>query len=257
MKNIIDRFLDLSRFLILAIWAYAIMGLIGSGAYKAFLKPVFGIVLGVGLFVIALFLYSEMISRGSGRYSDKEIEARRSLPALARGMIILLPVFFLWQAGGSTLDVYAFRKRSTESAIKIDESIVTGKYDDYAFSGDDKTIIEDDGVFHVDILTLCSSPNFYEGKTVSVIGMIDDDEELKAVYGDKYSLLFRFVITCCVADAVPVAVLIETGLNQNISLNEWYRVEGTFVTGETEEGVLPIILDAMIEPAEPPNNPYL
>jgi hypothetical protein len=98
------------------------------------------------------------------------------------------------------------------------------------------------------------------GTPVELIGMLHrvaDDDQLVPVGVDPADVevvLYRFVITCCVADAVPATALLEgsqTGLEE-----QWVRLRGRLsFTGATQD--IPQLSVDSIEPVAEPANPYL
>ena len=98
--------------------------------------------------------------------------------------------------------------------------------------GDNDDEADDDGtpdVIETALTSLYETPKLFEGKQVSVIGMVDTNEDIARQFGDRAKVLFRFLISCCAADAQPIALIFETKQQTTIKgENVWVRVSGKF-----------------------------
>jgi uncharacterized repeat protein (TIGR03943 family) len=69
--------------------------------------------------------------------------------------------------------------------------------------------------------------------------------------------LFRFVITCCAADAWPAAILVRSDRAGSFAIDSWVRVTGT-VRSERIKGLeVPVVHAERIAVIPPPSNPYM
>ncbi|MBN2714050.1 MAG: hypothetical protein JXR97_16650, partial [Planctomycetes bacterium] len=110
----------------------------------------------------------------------------------------------------------------------------------------------------VNILELCSAPGIYEGKQVWFIGKLHKkDPMVRKDFGKDMLVVYRFVISCCVADATPVAVLLDLDDSPTLSEDSWVRVEGRFTIEEKDGNRVPIILNPVMKGTEKPSYPYL
>lgn len=96
-------------------------------------------------------------------------------------------------------------------------------------------------------------PDAYLGQKVNIKGFVVYRPELPA----NYLMLSRFVITCCAADAYPVALPVKfTGERQTYPQDSWLQVKGK-MTVETFAGSRQLaIAAAEIQPIQAPKNPY-
>jgi putative membrane protein len=92
----------------------------------------------------------------------------------------------------------------------------------------------------------------YRGRRVTTEGMVAWHKTSR----DRF-YLFRFVIVCCVADAMPVAVLVEWPEDKRPAQNSWIRAEGIAdrVTVDGHEGV--VLRNGSLTPIPAPKDPYL
>ena len=96
-------------------------------------------------------------------------------------------------------------------------------------------------------------PDAYLGQKANINGFVFYPKELPA----NYLMLSRFVITCCAADAYPVAIPIKfSGTRQNYPQDSWFQVKGKAIV-ETFSGSRQLVIDASeIQPIATPKNPY-
>jgi len=96
------------------------------------------------------------------------------------------------------------------------------------------------------------------GETVKVSGFIFRDEK----FGQANFLVTRFVVSCCVADANVLGLLVtlpDEMAPQISQLNDdqWVDVQGTFVENTVEGWHMPIVVAEQITPIDVPSQPYL
>jgi uncharacterized repeat protein (TIGR03943 family) len=93
----------------------------------------------------------------------------------------------------------------------------------------------------------------WAGRFVSVIGQCDlsNDPPLRR-FG-----LYRFVVTCCIADAQLVAVDVIAPPGLSLQPRQWVRVEGVIRLENMETGGEPVIQAATVSKIPAPSSPYL
>jgi putative membrane protein len=70
-------------------------------------------------------------------------------------------------------------------------------------------------------------------------------------------LLGRFALTCCVADAMAIGLIVEVDdLGQMVD-NAWYRVQGTIHLASLDGQPIPLIRAEQVEEVPMPEQPYL
>ena len=96
-------------------------------------------------------------------------------------------------------------------------------------------------------------PDAYLGQKANINGFVFYPKGLPA----NYLMLSRFVITCCAADAYPVAITVKfSGTRQNYPQDSWFQVKGKAIV-ETFNGSRQLVIDASeIQPIPTPKNPY-
>jgi uncharacterized repeat protein (TIGR03943 family) len=102
-------------------------------------------------------------------------------------------------------------------------------------------------------LSIYPEPDAYVGQKVNVNGFVLHPSELPG----NYLSIARFVITCCAADAYPVALPVKFGGNrQTYPQDSWLQVRGKMTT-ETLQGKRQLVIAATeLKPISAPRNPY-
>jgi putative membrane protein len=92
----------------------------------------------------------------------------------------------------------------------------------------------------------------FKGRRVATEGMVAwDKSDVHRFY------LFRFLIVCCVADAQPIAVLVEQGAIERPRQNTWVKVEGFADATKVGSETAMIIRKATVTSIKAPKDPYL
>jgi uncharacterized repeat protein (TIGR03943 family) len=96
-------------------------------------------------------------------------------------------------------------------------------------------------------------PEAFAGQAVEVVGFVYHDGEMAT---DQF-MVARFLIVCCVADAVPVGLPVRYAEATHLELDTWVRVRGTFAAGEVWGERLPVIAAEEVTVVPQPAQPYL
>lgn len=102
-------------------------------------------------------------------------------------------------------------------------------------------------------LNVYPEPDAYAGQKVKVQGFVVHPPDLPA----QYLLISRFVLTCCAADAYPVALPVKITSNRNAyPPDTWLEVDGQMIT-ETLKGKRQLVIEAKsMQKIPEPKNPY-
>ncbi|MCW5876905.1 MAG: TIGR03943 family protein [Anaerolineales bacterium] len=98
-----------------------------------------------------------------------------------------------------------------------------------------------------------SDPAIYAGEPADVIGFVYHDERL----GVDEFLVGRFAVTCCVADAFAVGVIVQTPEAAEWPSNAWVHVSGEIAVGRLDGKPYPVIVAGSIKEVPVPPQPYL
>ncbi|MCA1794928.1 MAG: TIGR03943 family protein [Desulfobacteraceae bacterium] len=197
---------------VLVFWIGALAWLLLDDQYQLFLAPRFGFLIYISLGACAVFCIS-LLAEPPGSGKDQ----------LIKGMILLLPIVFMGAAGDSTLGSFALSKRSLTVAQKNSETgPVLGPVSEKGGEQDQDAIRE------ISLAHLVRNWDKYNGRHIRVEGLFS-----KTIEGhDQLAAVFRYFITCCAADAMPVGVFLDslpdTG-DTDLKDNDWVRISGRVV----------------------------
>jgi putative membrane protein len=224
------------RGLVLGIWTIGLAAILVLGRYRLFLRPGLWPMQLATAAILFLFLLAMIVRHGTG--------ARKiTLAAWVRGGMLLLPLLYMSSLlSGASLNSVAAGMRYMDSASQDDASAVT-------LDPQNQVLNLGYVATHVHGLS---------GKRVTTEGRVmkddSDPQEIK---------IYRFVIICCAADALPVELTVKTPQAGQFHTDDWVRVSGLLdiqtrdgapvatITCDSQGGILPIPA-----PADPYLSPY-
>ena len=217
--------------IVLLIWIGTFIYLIIDDNYTLFLKPEFGFLIYAGLFICSAFFISGMFTP-PGRLKISEI---------MNGLIILMPVAFIFLTGNQTLSSYALTKRTLMSPnLNPPESKSFSEE-----AEDRKTGMPMD----VKLSQLFRNWASYSGKQVSIQGLLHQSME----NNEGYSLVFKYLISCCAADAIPVGIFIDKKRTTGFSDDDWVKVTGVVNLDKMDGNDVVVMSLESIEKTERPS----
>jgi uncharacterized repeat protein (TIGR03943 family) len=106
--------------------------------------------------------------------------------------------------------------------------------------------------------TFRASPHLNEdqaviGQEARVVGFVYKDER----YGDAHFLVIRYLVSCCVADASALGLLVAWPAGTQLENDQWVEVSGTFRPGDLEGWKMPVLVAKQVTPVSMPDQPYL
>jgi uncharacterized repeat protein (TIGR03943 family) len=108
----------------------------------------------------------------------------------------------------------------------------------------------------LDWLTITESATDYQpfsGQSADVTGFIYHDPRL----AENQVLVGRFTITCCVADAVAIGMVVNWRQAEGLAENQWVRVRGAVRFEAVDGKVHPVIDASQVDQIPSPEQPYL
>jgi uncharacterized repeat protein (TIGR03943 family) len=96
-------------------------------------------------------------------------------------------------------------------------------------------------------------PAALNGEQADVIGFVYRDDR----FGNDQFLLARFTITCCVADAMAIGLVVQSPEAASLAADSWVHVQGAFEDGKLGDEPTPVLVAADIAPVQAPEQPYL
>jgi uncharacterized repeat protein (TIGR03943 family) len=103
------------------------------------------------------------------------------------------------------------------------------------------------------IISTTTNPSVLDGQEVDVVGFIYRDVRFS---GNQF-MVARFTITCCVADALAIGVVVSADDASEYPTDTWVRVQGSFHEGVLDGTAMPVLVADEIAPVQPPEQPYL
>lgn len=217
--------------IVLLVWIGTFIYLIVDDNYTLFIKPEFGFLIYAGLFICAAFFISGMFNLPE-KLNNSEI---------MNGLIILMPVVFIFLSGNQTLNSYALTKRTLMSPNL--EAVEPKSILDESDTQEVESLIE------VTLSQLLLNWPSYSGKQVSIQGLLHQSLE----DNDDYALVFKYLISCCAADAIPVGIFIDKKRTKGFSDDDWVKVTGIVNLNKMAGNDVVIMSLRTIEKAEKPS----
>jgi len=244
MKYITHLLSRYGRTLLFGAWFYALIGLLPGQGYQTFLRPEFGGLLAVGLLVLIGFLFAEM--------GQLDRELHFGLNETIHLLILMIPLAYLPIARGTSLGSNAFQRRWTGLSADPGEKTLMSTNTSL-----DISMLNTERVREVTLADLCRMPRAYKDRRLAVVGMIHRAPDIKKRFGDNACVLFRFVITCCAADAMPAAILLIGEVPADWPNDTWIRAEGQFALRDDQGKPMPTLEVSKATRTAKPRRPYL
>ncbi|MBU0754555.1 MAG: TIGR03943 family protein [Planctomycetes bacterium] len=221
-------------FSVLLLWIAVLSFLLISGKYPLYILPGLWplLVVGIILLMMAFFAYCRA---GSGAESERRT-------AWVRSGLLILPLIYLSSVHGESLGVHALNKR-----------MVKGMMDPTLTSTLDPLNFVDGETLALDLHQISGNHQILSGRSVATIGQVAHDPSLPG----GFFILFRFVINCCVADARPVALMVQWNEGDLPQENDWIEIEGRLIVKPVADRIAVVIIADILKPVERPREIYL
>ncbi|QQK80901.1 TIGR03943 family protein [Salicibibacter cibi] len=201
---------------------------------------------------------------------DHHIPASTSINMIAYSLF-LIPIFAGILLPSATLNSEIVANRGTQtiepssqeetnstsdshSAVISEQEVRQEQGEDMAEKLAEQTeIVLDDGNY-VDVMRgIGQGGERLHGQDMDFTGFVYKDPAMN----DDEFLVARFVITCCLADAVVYAFHVSAEDAQLYEMDSWVRVKGELANNENAEGSDPYVKAAEIEKIPEPDQPYV
>ena len=207
--------------------------------------------LGVLLLAQAL-LASRRPRSGQAEADDHEHDhdhAHERRPAGAARMLALLalPVALGTLVPAAPLSAAAIDNRGLSSAAPLSVGAQAGPVQ-FALAPEERTVLDWLRAFQQ-----AADPAVHAGQPADVTGFVYHDPRLPA----GQFLIARFTLTCCVADASAIALLVEWPGAGDLPANTWVRARGPIAVEGFDGRPFPMVRAETVELVDPPDNPYL
>lgn len=214
-------------------WCCTYLWLLVSGRYMLFLRPGLWPLLVLSICIWTAFLAAAALG-------DRFHFAGSHAALWIRMGVLILPLFYLIEAQQAPLGSQAFANRSIPATLV---QALTQNRPPVRDLKDGK----------VTLLEILQNFDHYRGKRVVTIGMVYRDE----VVPTGCFLVFRFLIVCCAADALPAGALVEYDQAHRFEGDSWVRVEGILDLKITNGLLFPVIKADRVSSITAPELPYL
>jgi len=211
----------------------ALVWLITSDTYVAYLHPRFWLFLLIGTVILAGFIAAAML----GRLAPP---AGSSGEILSRAIVMLIPLLFLYTAFGQGMGGHAFSKKFVGNELELP----------YVFT-DDPPPEEDDesgANAQLSLLQINQQMTTLQGKRVSTEGFVYTDANMPA----DQLMLFRFAMFCCAADTIPIWLFVKKEGLGTFEPESWVRVAGVLEIADLKGKTVPMILADTVTQTPPP-----
>jgi uncharacterized repeat protein (TIGR03943 family) len=241
---------------VFATWTGFLVYLLASQRYVAFLRPEFGLLLAVAHFIAMGFMLAAMI---------RPRTAEMDTSAILRALVLLVPVLYFAAMPETMLGNHSFKKRfigTNNGVIGRQPPTMFSPQRSETSPGIPMPTEELEGIREIapqerTILEIFLNSSLYKGQRVIVTGMILRDEQLKPHFGGRDTAVYRFLINCCAADALPIAIALDSDQADAFANDQWVQVEGIFDLQQVNGKPVPIVSKPQIKPVEAPAVPYL
>lgn len=161
-------------------------------------------------------------------------------------LIVALPLLLGFLVPAKPLDSGALAARGISTNLGAGSG--GGQTSQLSVPADQRSILD-----WVRAFNFSADPNELAGEPADVVGFVYHDPRLP----DNQFLVSRFTVTCCVADAFAVGIIVQTDDAAAWAGNAWVHVQGTIAVGSLDGEPAPVVLAESIKPVPVPPQPYL
>jgi len=240
------RLLQGMKIAVLAAWAGFFGWLITGGQRQLgrLLHPSLWWLVGCATIVLVLFLTVNL----RRRLPSQEGSFWHRWPAL---LVLLVPLLYFIPAQQGRFDAATLEKR----AIQTQSGFVPHDIDTESQTGDDypPPLPPKKAATDTPLTKLAATPEEYLGKEVEIVCKTFVNARLPA---DLF-MCYRYQITCCAADAMPVFVFVKHPEAKAVKNDQWIRAKGPFSLIENKKITVPSITTEAVEYIDEPPFPFL
>ncbi len=241
--------------LILVLTAIFLMQKIVSGQIAFYTSPRFGWLNFVGVALLIVLAWSYDLFEG-GKTADEDGDSQLlSIGTMEEeAMTRLKPGTLLLVAAPLILGVIVPARPLDSSAIQT-RGVTTNIASRADASGTLLSVVpsERNVLDWVRVMSSDPDPAALAGQQATVSGFVYRDIR----FTDEQFMVSRFTISCCVADALAIGVVVQMPGGLDYETDSWVEVTGTFQAGSLAEEDIPVLRVEDITRIEQPEQPYL
>jgi putative membrane protein len=159
--------------------------------------------------------------------------------------VLAVPLLLGFLVPAKPLDSSALESRGLTTNALL--SVGQGQSDvQLELPSDQRTVLD-----WIRAFNFATDPGMYAGEPVDLIGFVYHDPRLP----DGQMLVSRFAVSCCVADAFAIGVIVET--DEEWAGNTWVHVTGEMQVGTLDDRPYPLVIASDIKEVAVPPQPYL
>lgn len=95
----------------------------------------------------------------------------------------------------------------------------------------------------------------FNGQEANIIGFVYRDVRFKD--NSSKFIVARFTISCCVADATAIGLIVQSDDGVKLAQDSWVQVKGKFLVQDFGGQKTPILIADSVKPTAQPDHPYL
>jgi uncharacterized repeat protein (TIGR03943 family) len=189
------------------------------------------------------------LQRAEAHAHEHEADEHRHGHALTRAglVLVVIPLLLGWLVPPRPLGSAALATR--EIGLGAPEQVSIGAVRPIPLGRHEKNILDWLAAFAQN-----PDPQAFVGQEAHVVGFVYRDERFEA---ETSFMVTRFAITCCVADATAVGLLVRWPQAEELAIDTWVEVQGRFAVEVFQGQSLPVLVAERVVPVEPPAQPYL
>ncbi len=231
--------LHILKGLTLALWTAFLFWLLNTGQdyLIRLLHPRLWWIVGAGAIIVLLFLGVHVCSRPLRQISNTLL---LQLPGL---LLLSLPFLYFVQAKDARFDQSTFKQRGLQN----DQGFIQGEIPGL-MSNTSKGDEEEDS-----LISIIREYESYRDSEAEVVCQTFVDSRLP----ENLSMCYRYLITCCAADAAPVFIFLRHPETLNITNDAWVRVKGPVSHIESQATAVPVLDIDTVTYVEEPAFPWL
>ena len=161
-------------------------------------------------------------------------------------VFIFIPLIIGLTIPAKPLSASAISNRGLSSGAPLSAGGV--KKADLNQAPEDRTVLD-----WIKLFNYQSDLSPYLGQVANVIGFVYHDTRLPA----GHFMVSRFAITCCVADAFAIGMVVQAPSGDTYTDNTWIDVKGPVQSIDVDGHKLPLIVSGSITSVQAPQQPYL